>query len=145
MIGREFSGRTYNEIGVAEAHHPLSHHQNIPDQIARLARVNTYHVNLLAYYLEKLRSTPDGDGSLLDHVTIMYGAGMSDSNAHEMHALPVVLVGGGAGTLKGGRHLRAAGDPWANLLVTLVDKFGVRVDQIGNSSGRLSIDTVSGV
>jgi hypothetical protein len=126
-------------------HATSSHHQNVREQIAKLAKVNTYHVTLLAYYLEKLRSTPDGDGSLLDHLTIMYGAGMSDSNAHEFHHLPVVLLGGGAGTRKGAGHIKAVGDPWANLLVTVMDKFGVHVDQIGNSTGRLPIETISGV
>jgi len=98
------------------------HHQNIPDQIARLAKVNTYHVSLLAYYLEKLRSTPDGDGSLLDHVTIMYGAGCPTATRMSSTACPLYWSAG-RGTLKGGRHVKAVGDPWANLLVTVMDKF----------------------
>ena len=145
MFGREFSGRTYPEIGVPEAHHPLSHHQSDPAKIASLAKVNTYHATLLAYYLEKLNSTADGDGSLLDHLTLMYGAGMSDSNAHDYHNLPVVLVGGGTGQLKGGRHITYVDGTWSNLLVTVMDKVGARVDRIGDSTGRLAIDTLSGI
>jgi hypothetical protein len=149
MIGREISGRAYPEIGVPEAHHPLSHHENDPSRIAKLAKVNAYHATLFAYYLEKLRSTPDGDGSLLDHVLIMYGAGISESNSHRHDNLPMILVGGGAGELKGGRHIRYAGDSTsadsslANLLVTVMDKLGVPADKIGNSTGKLAIETLS--
>jgi hypothetical protein len=145
MIGREFSGRTYPEIGVPEAHHPLSHHQNDASKIASLAKVNAYHTTLLAYYLERLAATPDGDGSLLDHLTLMYGAGMSDSNAHDYHDLPVLLVGGAAGRLKGGRHLKYVDGTWANLLLAVMDKVGVQIDRIGDSTGRLDIETLSGV
>jgi hypothetical protein len=143
MIGREFSGRTYPEIGVPEAHHPLSHHQSDRSKIATLAKVNTYHATLLAYYLEKLSTTADGDGSLLDHLTLLYGAGMSDSNAHDYHNLPALLLGGGAGQLKGGRHFKYVDGRWANLLLTVMDKVGVSVDHIGDSSGRLDIETLS--
>ncbi|HXP89042.1 MAG TPA: DUF1552 domain-containing protein [Bryobacteraceae bacterium] len=139
MIAHEFSGRTYPEIGVPDAHHPISHHQNDPGRLAKLAKINNYHVTLFAYFLEKLRSTPDGDGSLLDHTTIVYGAGMSDSNAHDPKNLPILLAGGGAGTLKSGRHLRFAKDtPLANLHVTLLDKLGVHVEKLGDSAGELS-------
>jgi hypothetical protein len=139
MIAHEFSGRTYPEIGVPDAHHPISHHQNDPVRLAKLAKINAYHVTLFAYFLEKLRSTPDGDGSLLDHVNIVYGAGMSDSNAHDPKNLPILLAGGGAGQLKSGRHLRFAKDtPLANLHVTLLDKLGVHVEQLGDSVGELS-------
>jgi hypothetical protein len=143
MIGREVTGRTYAEIGVPEAHHPLSHHQNDPAKLAMLSKVNAYHTTLFAYYLEKLRATPDGDGSLLDHITIMYGAGISDSNVHDHHNLPILLVGGGSGTLKGGRHLQYTDTPIANLLVTLADKLGVPVERIADSTGEL--ETLSGV
>jgi hypothetical protein len=139
MIAHEFSGRTYPEIGVPDAHHPISHHQNDPAKLAKLAKINAYHVTLFAGFLEKLRSTPDGDGSLLDHVTIVYGAGMSDSNAHDPKNLPILLAGGGAGQLKSGRHLRFAKDtPLANLHVTLLDKLGVHVEKLGDSAGELS-------
>jgi len=144
MMGREFSGRSYPEVGVPEAHHPLSHHQYDPEKLAAMAKVNVYHVSLFAYYLEKLRSTRDGDGSLLDHVLLMYGAGMSDSNAHDPNNLPILLVGG-AGQFKGGRHLKYAGDSAANLLVTVMDKLGVPVERVGTSTGELAIDTLSGL
>ena len=145
MIGREFSGRTYPEIGVPEAHHPLSHHQEDPVKIASMATVNTYHTTLLAYYLEKLNATADGDGSLLDHLVLMYGAGMSNSNAHDYHNLPVLFAGGGAGQLKGGRHLKYVDGTWANLLVSVMEKLGVPIEQIGNSTGKLDIDTLADI
>ncbi len=139
MIAHEFSGRTYPEIGVPDAHHPISHHQGDPVRLAKLAKINAYHVRLFAGFLEKLRSTPDGDGSLLDHTMIVYGAGMSDSNAHDPKNLPILLAGGGAGQLKSGRHVRFAKDtPLANLHVTLLDKLGVHVDKLGDSAGELS-------
>ena len=140
MIGREFSGRSYPEIGVSDAHHPLSHHQYDPEKVALMAKLNAYHVSLFAYYLEKLHSTKEGDGSLLDHVLLIYGAGMSDSNSHDPRNLPILLVGGG-GQIKGGRHVKYAdAPPAANLLVTLADKLGLPVEQIGTSRGRLNID-----
>ena len=112
-----------------------------------MAKLNTYHVSLFAYYLEKLRSTKEGDGSLLDHVLLIYGAGMSDSNSHDPRNLPVVLVGGG-GQIKGGRHLKYADQPpAANLLVSIVDKLGLQVEQIGTSKGKLNLDieTITGL
>ncbi len=139
MIARELSGRSYPQIGVAESHHPISHHLNDPAKLASLAKINVHHASLFAYYLEKLRSTPDGDGSLLDHVTIIYGAGMADSNLHAPSGLPILLAGGGTGTIKGGRHIKYELDtPVANLHVTLLDKLGVpSVQTIGDSTGRL--------
>jgi hypothetical protein len=145
MVGREFSGRTYPEIGVPEAHHPLSHHQGDSSKIALLAKVNTYHTTLLAYYLEKLAATPDGDGSLLDHLTLMYGAGMSDSNAHDYHNLPVALIGGSRGQLRGGRHVKYPDGTWSNLLLSVMDKVGVQVGRIGDSTGRLPLETLPGI
>jgi hypothetical protein len=139
MIAHEFSGRTYPEIGVPDAHHPISHHQNDATRLAKLAKINNYHVTLFASFLKKLQSTPDGDGSLLDHAMIIYGAGMSDSNAHDPKNLPILLAGGGAGRLKGGSHLRFPKDtPLANLHLTLLDKLGVHVDKLGDSAGELS-------
>ena len=136
MMGREFSGRTYPEIGVPDSHHPISHHQGDPEKIAKLAKINHYHATFFAYFLEKLRSTADGDGSLLDHSTIIYGAGMSDSNAHDPTNLPILLVGGGAGQIKGGRHLRyPEGTPLANLHLTTLDMLGVHMDKLGDSNG----------
>ena len=138
MSGHELSGRTYREIGVPDAHHPLSHHRNVPEALAKLTKINTYHLTLFAAFLEKLRATPDGDGSLLDHVMLIYGAGMSDSNLHSPYNLPILVVGGGGGQLKGGRHLvYPAQTPLANLHVSLLDKLGVDVDRIGDSTGIL--------
>jgi uncharacterized protein DUF1552 len=146
MLSKEQSARPYPQIGVPEAHHPLSHHGNQPDLIARMSKINKYHAQLFAAYLAKLGATPDGDGSLLDHMTILYGSGISNSNQHSGDNLPILLMGGGAGTLKGGRHLRYADKPTlANLLVTLMDKLDVPVEKIGGSTGRLSIETVSGL
>jgi hypothetical protein len=143
MIGREFSGRSYPEVGVSEAHHPLSHHQYDPEKVAAMAKINLYHVSLFTYYLEKLRATPDGDGSLLDHVLLVYGAGMSDSNSHDPNNLPI-LVAGGNDLIGKGRHLKYAGDAAANLLVTIADKLGVHVDRVGTSTGELQLDRLSG-
>ena len=146
MIGKEQSARPYPQIGVPEAHHPLSHHSNVPELIARMSKINRYHAELFAKYVGRLRATPDGDGSLLDHMTILYGAGISNSNGHSGDNLPILLVGGGAGKLKGGRHLQYDNKPlMANLLVTLMDKLDVPVDHLGGSTGRLEIDTLSGV
>lgn len=146
MLSKEQSARPYPQIGVPEAHHPLSHHGNQPDLIAHMSKINKYHAQLFAAYLAKLGATPDGDGSLLDHMTILYGSGISNSNQHSGDNLPILLMGGGAGTLKGGRHLRYADKPTlANLLVTLMDKLDVPVEKIGGSTGRLSLETVSGL
>ena len=146
MIGKEQSARPYPQIGVPEAHHPLSHHNDVPELIERLSRINRYHAELFGKYLAKLRATPDGDGSLLDHLTIMYGGGISNSTRHSGVNLPLMLVGGGAGTIKGGRHLSYDDKPSiANLLVTLMDKMGVPVDHVGGSTGKLPIDTLPGV
>lgn len=146
MMGREVSSRTYPEIGVLDAHHPLSHHEYDPVKIATMAKINVYHATLFAGFLQKLRETADGDGSLLDHMVLVYGCGMSDSNAHSPVNVPVLVLGGGSGQLKGGRHLKYAGDPpLANLMVTLLDKLGMPLDRLGNSSGPLAIDTLSEV
>ena len=146
MLSKEQSARPYPQIGVPEAHHPLSHHNNIPELVAHMSTINRYHTELFSQYLARLRATPDGDGSLLDHMTILYGSGISNSNRHSGDNLPLLLVGGGAGRLKGGRHLKYPDEPsMANLLVTLMDKMDVPVDRIGGSTGRLPIDTLSGV
>ena len=138
MVGREISGRTYNEIGIPEAHHPLSHHLNDPTKIATMSKINTYHVSLFAEFVETLRATPDGDGSLLDHSLLLYGAGMSNSNAHAALDLPIMLVGGAAGGLVGGRHLTYPRDtPMANLLVAIMETLDVPVEKVGRSTGKL--------
>src|SRR3989454_904852 len=141
MISKEQSARPYPQIGVPEAHHPLSHHNDIPELIAQMSKINRYHVQLLSQYLSKLRATPDGDGSLLDHMMIMYGAGISNSQRHSGENLPLLLIGGGSGRLKGGRHIKYADKPSiANLLVTLMDKMDVPVEHVGGSTGKLVID-----
>ena len=146
MMGREFSGMTYPQIGVPDAHHPISHHQNQVEKVEKVAKINLYHVTLFAYMLEKLRATPDGDGSMLDHVTMMYGAGMADSNRHAPVDLPIVMAGGGAGQLKPGRHIRYPSDtPLANLHLTLLDRFGVPWDRLGDSTGKLDDLHLSGI
>ncbi|MEE2636284.1 MAG: DUF1552 domain-containing protein [Acidobacteriota bacterium] len=146
MLGREVSSRTYTEIGVPDAHHPLSHHEYKADKIALMAKINAYHTSLFAEYLTKLRATPDGEGSLLDNMLLLFGCGMSDSNAHSPLDLPVLLVGGCGGQLEGGRHLRYENDPlMPNLLVTLMDKLGVPVERLGKSDGRLTLGGLTGV
>ena len=146
MMSKEQSARPYPHIGVPDAHHPLSHHNNQPELIERMSRINRYHTELFAKYLTKLRATPDGDGSLLDNMTILYGGGISNSTRHSGDNLPLLVMGGGAGRLQTGRHLSYSDEPgMANLLVTLMDKMDVPVDQIGASTGALPIDTLSGI
>jgi hypothetical protein len=146
MIGKEQSARPYPQIGVPEAHHPLSHHNDVPEIIAHLSKINRYHTELFSKHLARLRATPDGDGSLLDHMTIMYGSGISNSTRHSGQNLPLLLLGGGAGRLAGGRHLKYTDKPSiANLLVTLMDKLDVPVEKIGGSTGKLPLDTLAGV
>jgi Protein of unknown function (DUF1552) len=144
MLSKEQSARPYPQIGVPEAHHPLSHHNDIPELIAHMSKINRYHTTLFSQYLAKLRATRDGDGSLLDHMTILYGSGISNSTRHSGDNLPLLVIGGGAGRLKGGRHLAYTDKPtMANLLVTLMDKMDVPVERIGGSTGKLPLDTLS--
>jgi len=146
MLGREFSGVTYPQIDVPDAHHPITHHQQEKEKIAKVAKINHYHVTQFAYLLEKLRSTPDGDGSLLDHTIMMYGTGMGDCNAHDPRNIPLLLAGGRSATLKGGRHIRYPKEtPLANLHLTLLDKLGVHLDKIGDSTGRLDDRALAGI
>ena len=146
MIGKEQSARPYPQIGVPEAHHPLSHHNDVPKWVEHMSKINRYHTGLFARYLAKLRATQDGDGSLLDNMTILYGSGLSNSTRHSGRNLPLMLMGGGAGRLPSGRHLKYTEEPsMANLLVTLMDKLDVPVDHVGGSSGALPIDTLTGL
>jgi uncharacterized protein DUF1552 len=139
MIGKELSSRTYPEIGVSDPHHPLSHHQNDPARLEKLSRINILHLELFAYYLEKLGTTRDGDGSLLDQTLILYGSGMGDSNLHDPRNLPILLVGGVAGSPRGGRHIKfEAGTPLTNLYMSMLASVDVPVEQIGDSTGRLT-------
>ena len=145
LLGREFSPRTYPSIGVPDQHHGLSHHGKNPEKLAKYAKINQYHIELFGYFLEKLRSIPEGDGNLLDHSMLLYGAGISDGDLHSHLSLPLVLAGGGGGQLKGGRVLKFPEVPLANLLMTLLDKVGVPAEHLGDSTGRLELTPLSDV
>ena len=138
QLARETSNRTYPEIGVADPHHPLSHHGNDPAKIARMAKINQFHVSLFAEFLGKLQATKEGDGTLLDHSLYLYGSGMGNPNVHDHTNLPILVAGGAAGGMKGGRHLRfQKATPLANLHLTLLDKVGVRLDKFADSDGKV--------
>lgn len=138
QLARETSNRTYPEIGVPDPHHPLSHHGNDPEKVAKMAKINQFHVSLFAEFLGRLKATPDGDGSLLDHSAYLYGSGMGNPNVHDHSNLPILVAGGAAGGLKGNRHIRyAKPTPLANLHLTLLDKAGVRLDSFADSQGKL--------
>jgi hypothetical protein len=142
MMCREISQRVYSNLGVTEPHHSMSHHGNDPEKIARLVKVNTYHVELFSRFVDKLSKTPDGDGSLLDHTLLLYGSGMSESNVHSRLDIPTALVGGAVGGTKiqGNRHIKAAAEtPFANLLLEVGNKYGVQMDKFGVSTGRVEI------
>jgi len=139
MMARELSQRSYPQVGVADPHHATSHHQDNPDKLAKLVKIQNYHLTLFTKFLDKLQATPDGDGNLLDHTTLLYGSCMSNSNLHNHNPLPTLLAGGGAGQLKGGRHLKyPENTPMSNLLVTLLNKVGVPADKVGDSTGLLA-------
>ena len=141
MVAREISNRVFPESGINEPFHNLSHHSEVPANLARLAQLNEYHTRTtLGYFLKKLGDTPDGDGSLLDHSLVLYGSGMSNSNQHDHDPLPLLLAGGASGRLEGGRHLRAGvGTPMSNLLYAMLEKLDVPVDSFGDSTGALAI------
>jgi hypothetical protein len=141
MVSREVSNRVYPRSGVNEGFHNASHHSGIQANIERLAKLNEYHTRTtIAYFLRKLADTPDGDGSLLDHSLVVYGSGMGNPNQHDHNPLPMLLAGGASGRLEGGRHIRAADDtPFANLLVSVLDKLDVPVASFGDSTGALPI------
>jgi Protein of unknown function (DUF1552) len=141
QIGHEMSGRAYPELGFGDAHHSVTHHQGDREKIAKVIEINIFHTKMLAYYLDKLRSTPDGDGSLLDHALILYGGALSDGNLHLYTDLPLLLVAGGAAGIKGGQHVRyPRGTPMVNLLLTMLDKANVPyVAKLGDSTGRLGL------
>jgi hypothetical protein len=144
IMARELSPRTYPNIGVPEQHHPVSHHRNDPELIAKKAKIDTYHVQLLTYFLQKLQATPDGDGSLLDHSLILYGGGMGNGNLHRHSDLPCLLVGKLGGQFKTGRHLSyPENTPMTNLLLTILDKAGVPMEKLGDSTGALQPDYLS--
>jgi hypothetical protein len=140
MKSRDASQRVYPGIGVNEPHHAMSHHGNNPEKLANLVKVNTYHVTLFSRFIERLNSTPDGDGSLLDHSLILYGSGMSESDTHSRLNIPTLLVGGAAGQMRGNRHIQAPKEtPFANFLVSLANKFDCDLDKFGISNGHLEI------
>jgi hypothetical protein len=140
MVGHEGSGRSYAHIGIPEPHHPVSHHGDTPEGIAKYAKLTTYHVTKLAEFAGKLQAAKDGDGSLLDHSVIYFGSGMGNGNAHDRNNPPVLLLGGANGQLKGNRHLKMEKkEPTANLLLALGDLAGAEVPSIGKSTGRLSL------
>ena len=138
MLGRAGSNRSYRAIGISDGHHSITHHQNDMEKINKVAKIDAYLVKTFADFLQKLKSTRDGDGNLLDHSLIVYGSSLSDANAHTHHDLPIVLAGGGCGQLKGGRHLRYPKDtPMNNLLVGVLDKAGVPLENFGDSTAKL--------
>jgi len=146
LLGREQTNRPYPWLGVPEAHHAVSHHQNDPVRLAKAAKINTYHIDLLARFADRLKSIPDGDGNLLDHSLLLQGSGLSNSDQHSHIDLPLVLLGGGAGTVKGGRHLRFPKDtPMNNLHMSMLDKVGVPVEKFGDATGRLTLEPLAGV
>ena len=139
MISREVSNRTYPQVGVTDGHHAISHHQNRAEKMEKNVKIQTYNLSQFGYFLDKLRNTPDGDGSLLDHAVLLYGSNMSNSNAHDHFPLPNLVIGGAAGRMKGGRHLKYTDHtPMTNLLVTMLDKVGVKQESVGDSSGLLT-------
>jgi hypothetical protein len=139
MVAREISNRTYPQVGVPDGHHAISHHQNRPEKMEKNVKIQTYHAGLFAQFLEKMRSTPDGDGSLLDHAVLVYGSNMSNSNAHNHFPLPNLVVGHASGRLKGNRHLRYPDHtPMTNLLLSVLDKAGVQIDTLGDSTGKMA-------
>jgi hypothetical protein len=139
MMARELSQRSYPQVGVPDPHHATSHHQDNPEKLAKLVKIQHYHLTLFAKFLDKLKATPDGDGNLLDHATLLYGSCLSNSNIHNHNPLPTLLAGGGAGTLKGGRHLKyPENTPMSNLLLTILNKVGVPTEKVGDSTSGLS-------
>ncbi|SUZ98326.1 uncharacterized protein METZ01_LOCUS51180 [marine metagenome] len=143
MMAREISGRTYPEIGVPDSHHPTSHHRDDPTLYEKVAKINEFHLTLFSHFLEKARATQDGDGSLLDNMVMIYGAGMSDSNRHDNKGLPLALLGGGSGQLKPAGHVRyAERTPITNLHLTILDKMGIPVEKMSDSTGKLDLLSV---
>jgi hypothetical protein len=138
MLARETSQRPYPELGISDGHHGLSHHGGDAEKIARVSKINAFHVMQFAYFLDKLKSTLEGDGCLLDHSVILYGCGLSDSNSHLHTDLPIIVAGGAGASIKGGRHIRYAdGTPLTNLQLTLLDKLGLQLEKFGDSTGRV--------
>jgi hypothetical protein len=147
MLGREQTDRAYREIGVNDGHHPLSHHKDFPAMIAEIEKIDRYHSEMFAHFLQKMRSTPDGDGTLLDHSIIVYGSALSDGNGHLHNDIPVLLVGGGSGKIKGGRHIRYSGAPFSNLHLAVLDMLQIPVEgyldsKYSDATGKLDLLSV---
>jgi hypothetical protein len=139
MVAREISNRTYNQVGVPDGHHAISHHQNRAEKMDKNVKIQTYHITLFSKFIEKMRATRDGDGSLLDHSVVLYGSNMSNSNAHNHFPLPNLVLGGASGKMKGNRHLRYPDrTPMTNLLLSVAEKAGVELESLGDSTGRMS-------
>jgi hypothetical protein len=138
QLTREQNNRTYPEIGVPDPHHPLSHHGNDPEKLAKMAKINTFHISLFSDFLQKMKATPDGDGSLLDHSIYLYGSGMGNSSLHDHDNLPILVAGGNGTGLKGNRHIRFENPmPLANLHLTLLDRVGIHLDSFVDSTGKI--------
>ncbi|MCZ6490529.1 MAG: DUF1552 domain-containing protein, partial [Acidobacteria bacterium] len=144
MLAREYSELVYTNLGHTEPHHPLTHHRGIPQRMQQAGEVNVYHAKLFTYFLERMRSTPDGDGSLLDHSLIVYGAGMGDGDIHNQWNMPIALFGNGAGRIKGGRHIRSPkGTPFSNFHVAMLDTVGIPTEKFGISTGKLDLHSAA--
>jgi hypothetical protein len=141
MLAKELSGRTYPEIGVAEGHHALSHHGDIEDKLKMLAKVNSHHTSMLAYFLERLKATPDGDGTLFDHSVVLYGSGHGDPNKHDPINVPLIIVGGDL--IKGGRHVRFEHQQVANVHLGLLHKLGVPAETVGDGKQPIALDAIA--
>jgi glutaredoxin-related protein len=139
MLARELSTLAYPQIGVSDGHHPVSHNNNVPEQVAKKAKIDSYHLSLFANFLQQLRSTADGDGNLLDHSTFLYGSGMSNGNLHDHQNLPILVVGGGAGQLKGNRHVNTKRAPLSSLMLTILEKAQLPMEKFGESKARIDI------
>jgi hypothetical protein len=138
MMAREGSSRSYREIGISDGHHPLTHHRNNPELIEKVTQINRFHVEQFARFIAKLQSTPDGDGTLLDHTIVTYGSGLADGNKHQHENLPVALFGRGCGSIRTGRHVQYPnGTPMANLQIALLDRMGARIENFGDANGEL--------
>jgi hypothetical protein len=143
MMARENVNRSYPEIGLPEAHHGISHHGNNPEKMKNYAKLNSYHVEMLSYYIKKLDSIRDGDGTLLDHTAVLFGSGMSDGNVHNNYNVPAIVVGGKTAGIKGDRHAKyPKGTPLANLMLGLTDRYGVEVQRFGDSTAEIDLTTI---
>jgi len=140
MMARDLSTLSCPQIGGADGHHPVSHNNNIPEQVAKKIKVDIYHLDLFAQFLDKLQATPDGDGNLLDHSLFLYGSGMTNGNQHDHENLPTLLIGGAAGKHQGNRHLKMAkSTALSNLMISIMDKAGINTEKFGQSSGRIDV------